>query len=131
MENEQGRPRSAFARQLDAWMALADLNDTQLARKVRVSKMTIGRWRLGRNVPRPEKIPALARALNVTEDEIRQLIRPIDLLPADVRSHADTLAALPPERRKDVLRQLDEWLGTRPKTSGNGQKVVFQQELGV
>jgi transcriptional regulator with XRE-family HTH domain len=62
-----------FTRQLAAWMALAGLDDVELGRKVGVSKVTIGRWRSGINTPTTEKWPALARALNVTEEEIGRL----------------------------------------------------------
>lgn len=97
-----------FTRQLAAWMALAGLDDVALGCKVGVSKVTVGRWRSGINTPTTEKWPALARALNVTEEEIGRLLFNVELYPPDVELVARVLKKLPPRVRRVVVQELSK-----------------------
>jgi len=42
----------------------------ELAEKINVPQSTIASWETGRALPRAEKLPAIAKALNCTIDEL-------------------------------------------------------------
>lgn len=101
------KERSEFARRLASWMALAGLNDNDLAQVVGVEAMTVSRWRRDINQPTTDRWPLLASALGVDVEEIAKLLLGVTLLPADVQVLAERLAALPPRQRAQVVAQID------------------------
>lgn len=99
------RTSTPFTRQLSAWMALAGYDDVQLARVIGVSKATVGRWRLGKTTPDTSKWPALARALNVEEEEIGRLLFNVELYPPHIEAFARVLKKLPPRLQRAVVQE--------------------------
>ena len=74
--------------------ALLGVSDETAAHQVGVTGATFSRWRKGRFLPEPDKVPALARWLGVTESEVRAAIdmgQPPTL--ADVAERLEELAA--------------------------------------
>ena len=53
-----------------AWVAQSGLTLDELAALLKVSKPTVWSWERGKSRPTPERIPALAERLGVTEDEL-------------------------------------------------------------
>ena len=59
-----------FGERLRTLRKKAGLNQTQLAEAVGVSLLTLFRWEKGERQPRLEEIKALAKALNVPENDL-------------------------------------------------------------
>lgn len=57
--------RHAIGRIIDERMTALGLRNAELARAVNVQRQTIGSWRRGETMPRPEKAEALASALKI------------------------------------------------------------------
>lgn len=68
-------------------------------------KATVGRWRNGKTTPDTGKWPALAKALNVEEEEIARLLFNAELYPPDVEMVARVLKKLPPRVRSVVVAE--------------------------
>jgi transcriptional regulator with XRE-family HTH domain len=64
-------PTDTFAQRLRSLQKIADLNASELARRVRVSTTCVHNWREGNTFPGPHNLAALARELSVTEDYLR------------------------------------------------------------
>ena len=54
--------------------ALLGVSDETAAHQVGVTGATFARWRKGRFLPEPDKVPGLARWLGVSEDAVRTAI---------------------------------------------------------
>jgi transcriptional regulator with XRE-family HTH domain len=115
-----------FTRQLKAWMALADLDDTALAQAVGVSAASVGRWKNGINTPAIDRWPALATTLNVEEAEIAKLLVGVELLPPDVQAVGQLLAKLPLSHRQRVVQQIDRLIEEEERRLQGGYTVVAQ-----
>lgn len=59
-----------FSQRLKTLRKKAGLNQTQLAEAVGVSLLTLFRWEKGERQPRLEEIKSLAKALNVSENDL-------------------------------------------------------------
>ena len=54
--------------------ALLGISDETAAHQVGVTGATFARWRKGKFLPEPDKVPALARWLGVSESDVRAAI---------------------------------------------------------
>ena len=124
------RQRSAFARQLEAWMALAGLDVPELAAAVGVSTVTVSRWLRDVDDPRADRWLALSRALKVEYAEIVKLLLNVDLLPLDVRVWAERLAEMPFAQRQEYMRLLEELVAESGHKSPGGRAGVARQGAG-
>lgn len=59
--------------QLKLLRVRAGLTQDELAKRVNVDQTAVSRWEKGKNIPLKKWIPALARALDVTEAELEEV----------------------------------------------------------
>ena len=64
-----------FAEDLADWMNRASLSNAQLAKRLGVKDPTVSRW-LDGSIPKPATLPALAKALGVSEKALRASVGP-------------------------------------------------------
>ena len=51
-----------------------DIHGAQLARRVGVNRCTVGRWERGEMLPKLKQLKPIAKALNITTDELIDIL---------------------------------------------------------
>lgn len=90
------------------------------ARRMGVELSTIGRWERGTNDPKPWLRPKLAKALNVSTEELDALLsrHPQSVAPAE------SSEAFGPEVAEHVRRSQAEWLRTRRAAGARARELA-------
>src|SRR5260370_39528436 len=88
-----GPPMSARRQRLAARRKAVGFSQEQLAERLRIDRSTVARWESGETAPQPWRRPRLARALDLSLDQLGQVLAGSDPTGTEAASRVST--ALP------------------------------------
>ncbi len=112
------RRKESFGQRLARFRREAGLTQQQLAEQTGISRRMIGHYETQASAPPTHVLPKLARAFNMTVDELLEVAKPSDQLDDAPRSTVDLrlwrklrqIQRLPPQKRRAVIQVLDGFL---------------------
>jgi len=109
------KPRGAFGQRLLALRQAAGLSQRQLASRLGVDQSNIAFWERWDKPPRGEVLPALAKALSVSVDELLGLAKPKRETPPSgkARHLFEAVSKLPRRQQQRILDTVQDMLVAR------------------
>jgi transcriptional regulator with XRE-family HTH domain len=99
---------NSFATRLQLAMTQSQISASELARRASVTPTAVWNWQQGNTEPRPQALTAIAKALNVSEDFLRDGSKQVNILSANelqaLPANQDTLAEMLEELRGRIAR---------------------------